>query len=109
MITHPNRRNGYQRRRITIPDGLAFADLKLARDSDGAVTFDSAAIVSICEASGIDPSTFIESHEDNVAGLIVAWYGEHRAHGGAADPTAEDLIFETKIEGERGSHQPGRA
>lgn len=109
MVNHPNRRKGYQRKRITIPDGLAFADLKLARDSDGSVSFDTAVIVRICEASGIDPAMFLETAEDNIGGLIVAWYGEHRARGGAADPTAEDLIGEAGIEGERGSHPPGRA
>lgn len=36
----------------------------------------------------------------------------HRAAGGAADPAAEDLIAEARIEGERGgglSHPHGRA
>ena len=50
--------------------------------------------------------------EDNVAGLIIGWYGIHRQHDGAPDPVAEDPIAETGAEdraGKQYSLQPGRA
>ena len=95
--------------KIVIPDGLDFAALRLTRDPDGAVSFDTAVIHRICEASGLSADDILAQSEDVVGGLIVAWYGEHRSRGGAPDATAEDLIAEALIEGERGSHKPGRA
>lgn len=84
--------------KITITN-IPFADLKLNRESD------------ICESSGIDPDITL-GDEDNTAGLIVAWYGEHLAAGGDTDPVAEDLLAEIRAEDAFGgglSHQPGQA
>lgn len=99
--------------RLVIPDGVDFSDLKLTRDPDtGDVSFDWTPIERICEASGIDADVFRSDPEDNVSGLIVRWYTEHRAAGGAHDPVAADIIAETMLEDEHGggfSHPPGRA
>ena len=95
-----------------IPADLEFSALKLARASDGSVSFDTSVIERICAASGIDPALILQGPETNIAGLIVSWYAAHRAGGGATDPVAEDLITEARIEDERGgglSHQPGQA
>lgn len=96
-----------------IPDDLDFAALKLSRDPEtGAVDFDSAPIVAICQASGLDPDLFTHGPEDNAAGLVSAWYAEHLARGGARDAVMDDLIAEADAEDARGggfSHQPGRA
>lgn len=97
---------------IAIPDDLDFAELKLTRDADGMVSIDWVPIERICAASGIDCAVFRDQHEDNVSGLIVAWYAQHLAHGGAHDPVQDDLIAEMLAEDARGdgiSHQPGRA
>jgi hypothetical protein len=98
---------------IGIPAGLAFADLKLARDPQtGDVSFDQAVIEQICEANGLAPDHFMVRHEDALAELLTAWYRAHLAAGGAPDPVQEDLIAEAQAEDERGgglSHQPGRA
>ena len=97
---------------ITIPDGVEFADLRLQRDPDGAVSFDWAPIERICAASGLAVTVLREGPEDNVAGLIMRWYGVRRAAGGAPDPVQEDLIAETLIEDAAGqpySLPPGRA
>ncbi|MAX61533.1 MAG: hypothetical protein CMK46_06845 [Porticoccus sp.] len=96
--------------RYTIPDGIDFADLRLARDPDGAVSFDTAPLVTICEASGIDPN--LMSNEDNASAMIMAWYAEHRRRGGAPDPVQDDLIAEVRAEeriGQTVSLPPGRA
>lgn len=98
--------------RITIPDDVDFADLRLTRDPDGSVSFDWRPIERICEASGIDVSAFRDAPEDNVGGLIAQWYAAHLARGGARDPVQDDLIAEVAAEDARGggqSHQPGRA
>lgn len=97
---------------VRIPDDLDFAELKLARDPDGMVSFDWTPIEAICEASGIDVAIFRDMPESNVAGLVAAWYREHLARGGARDPVQDDLIAEAEAEDRLGggiSHQPGRA
>lgn len=111
MTNHPNRRRGYGKRRsltVAIPAGLEFSDLKLRRESNGDVSFETAVLRRICEASSIDPEQILAG-EEAVSRLIVAWYGAHIKGGGAPDPTGEDLIAEAMIEGARGSHQPGTA
>lgn len=95
---------------ITIPDDVSFEDLRLGRDPiTREVSFEWAAIERVCVASSIDVDLFRRAPEDNVAGLIVAWYGEHRARGGAPDPVAEQLLAEVVAEDEYGPErvQPG--
>lgn len=97
---------------IAIPNDVDFADLKLARDSDGAASFDWSPIERICEASGLDIAVLMDGPEDNVAGLLMQWYMAHRTAGGAPDPVQEDLINETMLEDSAGqpfSLPPGRA
>ena len=96
---------------IRIPDDLDFADLRLAREPNGRLVFDWL-VVEVGAASDLPLSVFREAREDNVCGLLVAWYGEHLMRGGARDATMDDLIAETLIEGEHDqqvSHRPGRA
>ena len=98
--------------KITIPSDLDFSALQLARDASGTVSFDWTPIERICAASGIDLAVFSDSAEDNVAGLVVAWYAEHRQRGGTPDAVAEDLISDMQVDYERCggiSHQPGRS
>lgn len=84
---------------ITIPDGVSFEQLKLSRDPVTlSVEFDWAPIEAICAASGVDPAVFKDSHEDNVSGLIHAWYMGHLANGGAPDPVQEQLHAEVEAE-----------
>lgn len=95
--------------RITIPEGLDFEALQLARDPiTGEVEFDRSPIDEICAASGIDPALFWQSPEDNLAGLIILWYAEHRARGGAPDPVQEQLLAEVQAEDEHGEHRVQR-
>lgn len=97
---------------INIPAGLAFADLKLARDADGMVSFDTAIISRIEAASGLPDGFFMGQDEDAVSSLIAQWYGVHIAAGGAPDPVQVDLIAEVGFEDAHGggiSHAPGSA
>lgn len=96
---------------IQIPSDLDFSSLRLARDSDGHVSFDWAPIEAICRASDLPPEILKEGPEDNVCSLIVAWYQAHRQQGGPTDPVAEDLLAEVQAENAAGSASfpPGRA
>ncbi|MFT0547007.1 hypothetical protein ACMHYO_11795 [Allopusillimonas ginsengisoli] len=98
--------------RILVPDDVDFADLRLARDADGDVSFDWTPIERICEASGLSVDVLKDGPEDNVAELITGWYNEHIRHGGTPDATAEDLLTEIRAEdaaGQHASHKPGLA
>lgn len=90
--------------RICIPDDLPFSALRLARDPDGMVSFDVAVVRRICEASNINPDLFLRADEGNVSQLIVQWYAAARAAGEPADPVADDLIDEARIEDNHGQH-----
>lgn len=97
--------------RINIPATLAFADLRLRRESDGDLSFDTAPLTAIAEASG-DPVAQLLEHEDGVATVITGWYRVARARGEPADPVAEDLAAEVAAEDAAGqgvSLPPGRA
>jgi len=84
---------------ISIPEGMDFANLKLERDPvTGTIRFDWLPIEAICAASGLDIALFREQHEDNVSGLIVAWYAEHLRQGGHPDPVQEQLLSEVQAE-----------
>lgn len=85
--------------KIVIPAALDFSALHLTRDSaTGNVSFDWRPIEAICQASSIDLALFRDSPEDNVAGLLVAWYAAHRVQGGDPDSVAEELLLEIAIE-----------
>ena len=98
---------------ISIPQGLGFADLRLARNTHtGDVSFDTAVIELIERESGLPAGFFMGQHEDAVASLITTLYNAHRAAGGAVDPVAEDLLAEVRAEDAAGqpySYNPGRA
>jgi len=98
--------------RVAIPERLDFADLRLAREPDGSVSFEWGVIERICAASGIPVELLRDGPEDNVAGLLIGWYCAHRERGGNADPVADDLLAEVQAEdaaGQHVSHAPGRA
>jgi len=85
--------------RIQIPDDLDFSALQLSRDPITLdVSFDWAPIEAICKHSGIDIALLKEQDEDNVAGLINAWYIAHRQNCGAPDPVQEQLLAEVIAE-----------
>ncbi len=96
---------------IVIP-AISFADLKLARDADGHVSFDMGVVAQIERASGLPEGYFMGQPEDLLAGVIARWYASHRAAGGEPDPVYEDLADEVRLEDSHGaglSHPPGRA
>lgn len=85
--------------RITIPEGLAFGDLRLSRDpASGDVAFDWEPIRRICEASGLPPDWFESRPEDALCALLVAWYQQAKAAGEALDPVQEQILAEIEAE-----------
>ena len=98
---------------ISIPQGMVFADLRLARDPQtGDVSFDTSVIERIERESGLPAGFFMRQPEDAVASLITTWYSEHLAAGGERDAVAGDMIAEVRAEDAAGqpySHAPGRA
>lgn len=101
------------RQQISIPAGLDFSALRLARDpGTGDVSFDTAVVERIESASGLSPGVFMGQPEDALAEVITTWYAQHLAAGGARDAVADDLIAEVRAEdaaGQAYSHKPGRA
>jgi hypothetical protein len=99
--------------RLTIPQGVDFADLHLSRDpEDGSLVFDMAPIQAICEASGIDFDEMVDGAEPLAALFIASWYELHLQRGGKADPVLEDFMEEAWLESRRGSgfkYPPGHA
>lgn len=77
---------------LSIPDGVEFSDLQLARQGDGSIVFDWSPIKRICAASNIPVDLFRQASEDNIAGLLISWYITHLNRGGAPDPVAEELL-----------------
>lgn len=98
---------------IAIPQGMTFADLRLARDPQtGDVSFDTVIIERIERESGLPHGCFMGQDEDALASLITTWYAQHLAAGGMRDATADELIAEVRAEdaaGQAYSHAPGRA
>ena len=98
---------------ITLPDGMAFSDLQLARDpATGNVSFSTAVVERIEQESGLPAGFFMGQPEDAMASLITTWYAAHLEAGGERDPVADDLIAEVRAEdaaGQHYSHKPGRA
>jgi len=79
---------------LAVPSTVRWSHLHLSRLPSGEVAFDWAPIEALCAANGLDVEVFRAQHEDNVAGLLTAWYRAHRANGGDADPVMDALIVE---------------
>ena len=59
----------------------------------------------ICEASELDIALFRDAPEDNLSALLVAWYTEHLARGGAPDAVQEQILAEVEAEDTLGAHR----
>ena len=97
---------------LNIPPEISFNDLELKQESDGTLSFSLEPINQLCKANGIDIAIIINENEDNVAGLLVAWYEIHRVNHGLLNDTAERMIQEVLLEdalGQGFSYSEGHA
>jgi len=80
--------------KIRIPADLQFSAQRLARDPEtGDIEFDADVLRDICADNDLPFS------EETVTSLLVAWYRNHRAAGGAPDLVMEQIIAEVEAEG----------
>lgn len=97
--------------RIRVPEGTTFADLRLAVEPTGTVSFDRRVVERIAQASGLGPTWFLDGPDEVLALLIFGWYRAHLRAGGDPDPVVEGLFAETLAEervGQVWSYAPGR-
>lgn len=81
--------------RVGIPHGIEFDALQLARDAQtGDIHLDMDVLRAVADAN---PGVRIET-EDDICGVLVAWYRAHRAAGGDADQTMEQIAAEVEAE-----------
>lgn len=111
IINHIEAAMSHTAMRVAVPDDLRFADLKLARESAGDLSFNAAPLQRIADASGEHIARLLQT-EDGLSALIVAWYAVARGMGEPPDPVAEDIAAEMRAEDaacQRFSLPPGRA
>lgn len=78
---------------LTIPYGLKFEHLNLARDpQSGALLFDRAVINAVCNENGLDSEAFLTMPQVKLAAVLAAWYVAACHAGAACDPVAEQLL-----------------
>ncbi len=78
--------------RLNIPSGLDFSALALeVQDESGEFTYNSAALESVCAASGL-PFESVDSDPQESMAVIAAWYAKHRAVGGAPDAAGDAVL-----------------
>lgn len=78
---------------FTVPASVSFADLRLALEPNGQISYNPMVITSIAQASGL-PGLFFMQSDAMATEVIFRWYSAHRLAGGAPDPVAEQLIAE---------------
>lgn len=78
---------------LTIPYGLKFEHLKLARDrQSGQLVFDRDAINAVCDANGLDSEAFLAMPQVKLAAILAAWYAAACYAGAPCDLAVEQLL-----------------
>jgi len=76
---------------LKLPEGYAFADLKLRRCSDDAIDLDMDLVKLICTINGLDFAKVCENPGPVVTSILTVWYKSHLAQGGKPDALMEQL------------------
>ena len=76
---------------LKLPQGYAFADLKLRRCADDAIDLDMDLVKLVCTLNGLDFEKVCQDPGPVITSLLTVWYKSHRANGGAPDPVMEAL------------------
>lgn len=78
--------------RLNIPSDLDFSSLSLeVLDETGEIAFNSAALESLCAASGLSFES-LDADPRECKDVIAAWYTMHRAAGGAPDAAGDAVL-----------------
>jgi hypothetical protein len=76
---------------LKLPEGFAFADLKLRRCDDDAIDLDMDLVKVICKLNGLDFEKVFENPGPVVTTIMTVWYKRHLAEGGRPDVLMEAL------------------
>ena len=76
---------------LKLPEGYAFADLKLRRCEDDAIDLDMDLVKLICKINGLDFAKVLQNPGPVVTSILTIWYKTHLAEGGAPDALMEEL------------------
>ena len=76
---------------LKLPEGYAFADLKLRRCEADAIDLDMDLVKLICTLNGLDFEKVCQNPGPVVTSILTIWYKSHLAEGGESDPLMEEL------------------
>lgn len=76
---------------LKLPEGYAFADLKLRRCADDAIDLDMDLVKLICRLNGLDFEKVLQNPGPVVTAILSTWYKSHLAQGGQTDALMEEL------------------
>lgn len=82
---------------LKLPEGYAFADLKLRRCADDAIDLDMDLVRLVCTLNGFDFEKVCQEPGPVVTSILTVWYKSHRAQGGAPDAVMETLKSQTTL------------
>ena len=76
---------------LKLPQGYAFADLKLRRCADEAIDLDMDLVALVCKINGLDFEKVQQDPGPVVTSILTVWYKSHLAEGGEPDAVMEAL------------------
>jgi hypothetical protein len=76
---------------LKLPEGYAFADLKIRRCEADAIDLDMDLVKLICTINGLDFDKVCQNPGPVVTSILTVWYKSHLAEGGQPDPLMEEL------------------
>jgi hypothetical protein len=76
---------------LKLPEGYAFADLKLRRCEADAIDLDMDLVKLICNLNGLDFAKVCQNPGPVVTSILTIWYKTHLAEGGEPDTLMEEL------------------
>ena len=76
---------------LKLPQGYAFADLKLRRCADEAIDLDMDLVALVCKINGLNFDKVQQDPGPVVTSILTVWYKSHLAEGGEPDAVMEVL------------------
>ena len=76
---------------LKLPEGYAFADLKLRMCADDAIDLDMDLFQLVCTLNGMDFDKVLQNPGPVVTSVLTVWYKRHLDDGGAPDTLMEAL------------------